>query len=318
MRPGGVLRALATASSVLLLTLAGVACGADQDRLEADAPATAPPAPPLTTSQSPTDHVTSLPRPSFPPESGTPAPPMPGEPTPGERDFGAYLGYVGPWFARPTDGGKPSIISDSIYFSKSGQWAASGMLRNEGTRHLANVTVEAMLHLVGAKAEVIPVLATVPIEPLRPGEPAPFYLSFDVPVEVVRSVTWSVSAATVADELTDTRRLELETFWTRPYGDGPRHDGYPLTDRIEPPYPYVLFGGLQSRAQSAFSEVVVWLAFIDDQERVRFVERAHIVGPTNGDTVKPGSARDFLFVENDELTGENLNDLRVAFWAVAA
>lgn len=243
---------------------------------------------------------------------------MPGAPPPGERDFGAYLGYVGPWSAPPTPAGKVTVIPESVSFSESGRWSAAGMVRNESTNNVTSVTVQATLQLFGTNADAIPVLTSVPVEPLRPGEPAPFDLSVDLPVEAVRAVAWTVSAVPAPAESSDRRRLKTQTFWERPFGDTARHEDYPLTDPAEPPYPYAIFGGLESQAQSALSDVAVWLAFVDDQERVRAVKHARMVGPNSPSLLKPGSTLDFLFVANDGSKGENLNGLRVALWGVSS
>ena len=306
MKPSAVRPLYAVmALAVGLLT----ACGdVDSNGAAAGRAAARPAAEPPTSPRAP-----ALPEPPEP--AGEAAAPtlMPGEPD--TADGGVFLGYVGERYAPPREGGDVVVLTDALrQATGTGRWRVNGLVRNEGLRDVTAVTVTARLR--GSSADVLAtVSAQSPIRPLRPGEPAPFQLHAAVPASAVKSVEWSVRATPVAANTARGRRIALTPAWEQPYGQRPRHDGYPLTDPPQPPYPYALFGSLQNRAKVALGDVQVWAAYLDEERRVVHVARVPLTGPGRAQRLQSGGTVDFRYTTDDPALASRLAGTSRILWA---
>lgn len=295
--------------ALALPLLSLTACGdVDNNDPAAGVAAARPAAEPLSSGRAPT-----LPKPPEPADEAAAPTLMPGEPD--TADGGVFLGYVGEWYAQPRAGGDVVVLADAVrQASGPGRWRVNGLVRNEGLRDVTSVTVTARVR--GSAARDLATVSTqVPISPLRPGEPAPFQVQAAVSGSAVESVEWSVQATPVAASTARVRRIELTPAWEQPYGQRPRHDGYPLTDPRKTPYPYALFGSVESQSKAALTDVQVWAAYLDEQRRVVHVARVPLTGPGSAQRLEPGGTVDFLYTTDDPQLAPRLAGASRILWA---
>jgi hypothetical protein len=85
------------------------------------------------------------------------------------------------------------VLEDTVNVVSEGEWQAWGLVRNEDRKDVGQVRVRARL-LSGDGAVLAQPEAEVVVDPLRPGEPAPFHLRAKVPGERVARVEWRATS----------------------------------------------------------------------------------------------------------------------------
>lgn len=105
-----------------------------------------------------------------------------------------HLGYAGPRTASRVGGTGILLLADTLNFTSRGAWKATGLVRNDSTEPVHEVSVTVTLATAGDSI-LGTATAVVPVLDVRPGEPAPFELRTLVPAEAVRRIEWRVTTA---------------------------------------------------------------------------------------------------------------------------
>lgn len=224
-------------------------------------------------------------------------------------------GFVGPHYATDVSAGTVVLLDGTTATATAGPWTATGLVRNDTAGAVTAVVVEVAL-LDAAGRELGVARDDVPVDPLRPGEPAPFEVESDVAADAVADVRWSITfePAAAADE----RLVELVTWWDRRADDPEPVDLYLYRDEPGAPLPYLLFGAVTNHGTVALASPTVIAAWLDDAGRVVDVaETAAVTDPANGTggpPLVPGASADFLFVLDGRPPAVDTG--RVVLWAV--
>jgi hypothetical protein len=237
------------------------------------------------------------------------------------QDWRTLSGFVGSQYTTDVSRNALVVLTDTITITStsdaagSSSWTALGLVRNEQARTVAGVAVEATL-MDGNGAVLEVVAAESPVRSLRAGEPAPFRLratAAGVSPGAVAHVTWrATEVAGTADP--SARQLEVNTYWTRPYGDERPVHMY-LHDDVAGQVPaYLLFGSARADAVIARPHVVLaWLGPTGKVQAVRDVDLADPGGAAAA-ALAPGSARDFLVAVDDPVDGPIASNAAPMLW----
>lgn len=185
-------------------------------------------------------------------------------------------GFLGRGWSDQPSGAGIVLLGDSVAATEAGPWSADGLVRNEGPGDVAGAEVTAVLH-DAAGDELERPTVTVPVTPLRAGEPAPFRISATVPAEDVAEVTWLAESL---DEPAASRAFDLEIFWDRPFGDPRPVDSYAYSDPPgEEQHAHVVLGSL-ANGGGAVGEVRAVGAWVDPSTgRVLWVAEGQALRP---------------------------------------
>lgn len=242
----------------------------------------------------------------------------------------AVAGYVGPHFNPEAHSERVVVLAGTLRQGTGPQWTMQGFIRNETGGIIHRPRVTAVLRGAG-RMEIARAEAWVPIESLRPGEPAPFVVTMTRPLATVASAEWEVRhepepAGRRVQELAEHERrrsFELDVYWTRPYGDSERLNAYPQVDPATGPLPYVMFGSLRNVGSYTATGARVIAAWLDGKGRV-----VHVAGltlkPTDDErgaaTAVSLPARqqvDFHYSNADPAVAPLLDDATLVLWAVS-
>lgn len=246
--------------------------------------------------------------------------PLPGDPPVDANDFKALKGYSGPLFNPSVQTSSVEVLDSTVRVRRGTSWGAAGLVRNQTTDTVAQVTVTAQLR--SANGDLIDtVSAKSPVRGVRSGEPVPFELTSGVPASTVADVDYS---AVSAPGSASSREFDVVTYWQLPYGNRTRRDDtYPQADPPDPPYPYVRYGKVENLSGALTSPTVVG-AWLDTQGRVLEVAVLPRItigpGETDGaipDTqpIAPDSFGDFAYTNDDPLVAAELADAEFIRWA---
>lgn len=252
-------------------------------------------------------------------EGGKPAGRSPTEPPPNPDEFRDLYGYRGPYYRTDISGLKVVVLSQTLFHWPTADWKVSGLIRNETGSDVNVVSVTARLfdsrgNGLGAAA------AWLPLDRLRPGEPAPFVVTTAIPVNSVSSIDWSIEYVPSAPQ---SRPFQIVPYWKQPFGGRQRHTGYPFDDPANPPYPYVVFGSLRNTSGTTVDAARLLGAWIDKQGRVIYVDWFSFI-PANDltqrlerITLAPGQAEDYIYQNGDPGVGARLSPATLALWGVS-
>ena len=158
-------------------------------------------------------------------------------------------GYFGPLCDRNPRGDAPGIVEGSVWTVRSSRGlTVYGVARNETNRPMNDVVVRIGIgHRDGSRITEERRLSIV--EPLLPGEPAPFAVELSVngPREV-KDVGVQVVDFVLVEESLGRDALSIEYHWSEPYGYREPVETYLYADKGDPPYPYLLTGTLRNVA----------------------------------------------------------------------
>lgn len=213
-------------------------------------------------------------------------------------------GFSGSHFAEEVNDDGVKVLTESISSSDNGSWRALGLIRNELTRDVGGVEVYASLYTANGSL-LKKVSASVPVDRIRPGEPAPFSIASDIPVSMVARVDWEAVPNTPG--ATTFRSILVKTYWQQPYGqpDGP--------DSVAP---YILSAGLTNLGPSIHDALLV-VGWLDDLGRLVWLETSPALKgtqqiiPHNG-----GAVFDKIRVSVPEVS-RRLHNLETIMWVVA-
>lgn len=201
------------------------------------------------------------------------------------------------------------FLEESLTVADEGKWRAWGLVRNELPQAVGDVKVTAALFAADGRL-LEKTSTTVPVDPLRSGEPGPFMLNSEIPVATVARVEWSVTEGKPNPQAT--RDLETQFYWQLPFG---KAEPRPGTRRTDPPYPYVLATGFVNRNGPLMDAHVV-AAWLDRSGRVFWVETARMA-PEFKRPLPPDGAANFNKIQvSDPSIGPRLDQADNMLWTV--
>ncbi len=215
------------------------------------------------------------------------------------------LGYDGPYYNNQSVKGGINILPSTLYTWHGDSWKVTGMIRNETCKTTRITLLRA--RLLGLKGETLEtVSAQVPLDELRPGEPAPFIAeSLDVSQETVAKVVWEIETTPSSGLFRDfkIRIDEAETI----------HGGAT----------YSLFGLIENSSRSSAGRAHVLAAWINTKGEVVFVASPMIRLIKDPNQLKPdasiapGDQEDFIYQSDDPGLKKILSQSRVAVWGIS-
>lgn len=243
---------------------------------------------------------------------------QPGDPEPRPLAFdhipGQVYGYSEPYkYVSAVTGEGVIVLPETVQTATSGPWRALGLVRNETTKEV-KATLQATL-LDAAGTVLDRPTAEILVDPLRPGEPAPFDLSSSVAGAAVDQVRWEVRVAAPSGS---TRRFHVEDDQLGTYGDPRTRSGI----RPGPPYPYVEDASATNASGMVVHNPTLVGAWVGDSPEHRGKVLHVVTVPLHDDrgrpleSLGPDQAGRFRFVIDDAVLGPLVNDADPLFWVV--
>lgn len=235
----------------------------------------------------------------------------------GTGDWRTLAGFVGRDYTTDLQRDAFVVLDDTVNVASTptGRWKADGLARNEHANAVASVSIEATLKAAdGSTIETLN--ADSPVTSIRPGEPVPFTLASDKTTATdVASVQWNVieHAGTID---ASGRTLELNTYWSRPFGDPRPVDMYLHHDTPGATPAYLLFGSVTNDGTAAIHRphvVVAWLSRDGKVVAVRDVPASDPSG-TATESLATGSPTDFLAAIDDPSEGQAAGGASPMLW----
>lgn len=162
-------------------------------------------------------------------------------------------GFEGPYFASEIVADRIIFLTETVAVTAVGPWQAMGLVRNELPHDVGSVRVSASLY--SREGTLLEQASNaVPVDRIRPGEPAPFRLVAQTDAQQVDRVEWSVTSGGPGRAERD-----LEVY---------RYFEVPLTPDSRP---YILATGMRNLGQP-FAEARMVVAWLDEQGRVAWLE----------------------------------------------
>jgi hypothetical protein len=229
-------------------------------------------------------------------------------------------GYQGPYYRMDISGHNVVVLAQTLYQWPITDWKVSGLIRNETGSHVQVAAVTA--HLFDSRGnELGSATAWLPLNRLRPGEPAPFVLTTSVPASLVSSIDWHIDYALSGPS---NRMFQIIAYWDLPFGDRQRHTGYPFDDPANPPYPYVVFGSFRNVSAETVDAARLVGAWLDDQKRVIYVDWLSFLPladpnpvPQESIGLSPGSATDYIYENAEPAVAARLSTATLALWEIS-
>ena len=253
-------------------------------------------------------------------EAGTPAGPSSALPSPDPDAFRALYGYQGPYYRADISGHNVVVLSQTVYQWPVTDWKVSGLIRNETGSDVKVTALTARL-FDSRGNELGSAAAWLPLDRLRPGEPAPFVITTSVPRSSVSSIDWRINYTPSGPS---NRLFQIVRYWQLPFGDRQRHTGYPFDDPSKPPYPYVVFGSFRNASAETVDDARLLGAWLDDQRRVIYVDWFSFLPaadpnhvPKESISLSPGSAEDYIYQSADPALADQLPTATLILWGIS-
>ncbi|WP_139492139.1 FxLYD domain-containing protein [Brevibacillus dissolubilis] len=219
-----------------------------------------------------------------------------------------FLGFQGAYYASEVTGEGVQVIENSLNIAESGDWKALGLVRNETTEVVGQIKVEAVLH--GADGSILETVKDkIEVESIRPGEPAPFELKANTPVEQVASIDWNITTDEVKQQAA--RDLHLKVYYELGFGK-PDYKGQ---KREDAPYPYVMSASVNT-LDRAIKQAELTAAWIDENGKVLWIEQAKLDPMFRNGMVEYSAAYFQDIVVTDPTVGPKLNQVPYLLWVV--
>lgn len=219
------------------------------------------------------------------------------------------LGFSGPLFADEVDGQGIALLENSVNVSSSGKWQAQGLIRNERTEPVGDVTVTATL-LGGSGEQLGMATATTSLGLIRSGEPAPFVAVSEVPANRVAKVVWSMSPA--APQAVH-RKFDVYTVFEYAHGAST----YQGRERTDAPYPYALGTGFRNLETEVARNPRLVVAWLNDDGKVLAVMSSPLKARMKPDFA-PNTPGHFEEIRvQDAIMGPALSSASKLLWVVA-
>lgn len=218
-------------------------------------------------------------------------------------EFKTLLGYSGPFYNVEKLNGRLAVLAETVRVSPRELWQASGMVRNQSCQPMRIASLTA--RLFGQDGKLLDVAtATLPLDTLRPGEPAPFVIKSPVLTAAVHRVEWQIEDVPDSDTPRAFRMVTHEA-------------GRTLNDT------YSLYGSIYNLAESAAPSVHVVAAWLDRQGKVLHVASPQIrliADPKhrkNTVDLEEGDFEDFLYTTDDPSLVSLLTDATLVLWGTS-
>lgn len=215
-------------------------------------------------------------------------------------------GFRGPFYATSTSGVGVVVLESTVMSTTTGTWRAWGLLRNDTSEDAAGIRVAATL--LGEGGAVLDrAYAEVAVEPLRPGEPAPFSLISHERAGEVLGVQWAVEVTTGMS--TRSRDLIIDEMWEMPNlaGNDVSHQ------QDSDPQTYTLACGYFNLGPPVCEAELV-VAWLDDQQRVRWIDSARQDPQTASVVESTAGALFSPIIVGDDGAGSSLRGLKKMYW----
>lgn len=219
-------------------------------------------------------------------------------------EFKALRGYSGPRYNVEALDGRVVVLSDTVYVWPQDGWKATGMFRNQTCQTIR--TTDLTAHLLDSRGEIIEeVTALLPVNELRPGEPAPFTIKASASRESVKAVEWQVNYTQASHSARD---LSFDIYEGRQV-PGESH--------------YSLFGRVRNIGGNTARDTHLIVAWLDSKGRVVYVDSLQIrmiANPTqlrNSIDMHVGEYEDFLYTSNNASLVSLLSESNFAIWGSA-
>jgi hypothetical protein len=173
-------------------------------------------------------------------------------------------GFSGPYYTPMPTANAVVVLPETVTTTAAldGSFTAVGLVRNEiADQMVSAVTVRG--ELIGVAGQVLSKITTQAlVEPIRPGEPAPFQLSAPVSFNQVADVRWTVDWSLELDKAKGGYRdVEAGPLnWGGRYPSGNRERTHWDT-RSSPPFPYLEEGDVENLSSAPIPNpkmVVAW------------------------------------------------------------
>lgn len=220
----------------------------------------------------------------------------------------ALRGFVGQNYVTEVDGQSVIVLENSINAAKTGNWQAKGLVRNETTDNVGNVTIEAQLFSKDGKLLDTARTDSL-VQNIRPGEPAPFIIKSSKNTDEVSEVKWAVQAKAISENVS--REANIMVNYEVPFGK-PEYKGILRDDA---PYPYVMgtsFDNLSGPVKQA-DIIVAWL---DETGKVVWVENSPLDPAFRNGVGVDGSALFKDIIVEDAEFAPQLSSLSYTLWVV--
>jgi hypothetical protein len=229
------------------------------------------------------------------------APPPPNEKIDPD-DYKSLLGYYGPYYNIKNLDGRVLVLEDTVYIWPGEPWRATGMVRNQSCDTVQITALTA--RLLGSDGKLLDtVTATVPVNELRPGEPAPFTINSSINGVDVGAVDWIVGYVTSGSAY---REFRFENFRSNKTADGSL---------------YSLSGSIHNVGSSSATDTFIVIAWVDGRGRLIYVGEALVQAVDHPSltkkTVDVGQFADFLYTTKSPSLISLLGDAIPVFWGVS-
>jgi len=211
----------------------------------------------------------------------------------GFPDYPATDAFTGQLYS-PIATNTVRVLQETVSTPPGPTWTALGLLRNERFQQdVASPTVTAILYSA-ANNQLATLTATSPMTRLRPGEPAPFSITSNVPTASVDHVVWAASAGSGLAAVA--RSAGWMENWVAGSGSRPAL-AFPdySEDPAAPSQPFVLAGQLTNTGSATIANPLVLVAIYDNSGKVVSVMQKAAVNPTTGavlTSLAPGGTAD--------------------------
>jgi hypothetical protein len=206
------------------------------------------------------------------------------------------LGFQGPFYTDSPTGEGLGVLNATIRLELDSNFIATGLIRNESHEAVGSVMVEATL-LDAEGVELAKTSTSVAIDPIRPGEPAPFSVQAQVLATDVADVIWTVSSGIPSPA---SREARIDVAWEAPFGD---REPTQYDDEAKEPMPYLLVGQVVNLGATSISGPQIIYALVDE------VGVVQTIGTEDLFLGEVGAVLDELRAEKDGIRG--VGDFRV-------
>lgn len=218
-------------------------------------------------------------------------------------EYKSLYGFYGPFYNTTDLDGRVVVLEQTVYAWPTAKWKASGMVRNQTRQPVHINSVSAILR--GPHGEVLDTVVTsIPVSNLRPGEPGPFVIESALLRSTVSTVEWRLDFELSPDK---PRLLVFDIIDDRGSREGSLYD---------------LFVTIRSEYDSKTRRARIVAAWLDDQERVIYVDSLK-VRPTDDSAtwrswtyLAPNGTDDLIYSTTDPSLVSRIINARIVLWGM--
>jgi len=220
-----------------------------------------------------------------------------------------FKGFIGQFYLSKVTSNEIKVLEQTVNIqNENGMWTARGLIRNETLNSVDVAYVKAILRDDAGNILEEPE-AKVLVNSIRPGEPAPFFITSNTDFELVNQIEWYVKEGdTIPSSFS--RDFVIYNYYELPYGT----TSYNGIERVDDPLSYVLQIGTENLGEDVdkASIIVVW---VDDAGKIFWLEESELDSNYHG--VKKDSRAHFreIIVKEPEIA-QVLDKLNYMIWVM--